>query len=73
MKGCVYTGQLASVDTDSGEIEVIENDEQSYILSIDSGTRLCFGGDWENVLGENVEAIVIDDKTIKVTLIQNEE
>lgn len=73
MQGKVYNGQLTSFDTDSRQIEVLENDGETYILSIDSNTMLRFGANLRSLLGEKVKAIVIDDITTKITLIQEEE
>jgi hypothetical protein len=73
MKGCVYDGQLISVNTETGHIEVMENDGESYLLPIDSNTRLRLATGWETLLGEQVEVIVIDSKVTKVSLLEWEE
>ena len=72
MQGQVYEGQLTSFDTDSRQIDVLENDGETYILSIDSNTTVRFGTNLRSLLGEKVKVIVIDYISTKIALIQED-
>jgi hypothetical protein len=73
MKGQVLKGQLTYADTESDQIEITDMaDGEVTALNIDAQTRLPAPYGWESLLGENVEATVIDGKTKNVCLLTQE-
>ncbi len=70
MRGRVLKGQLTYIDTEKSQIQILDraNDEVTT-LNIDAQTSPG-SWDWERLLGEDVEAVVIDGKTKNVWLIE---
>ena len=63
MKANVYFGQLIRVDTDAGEAELTGRDhDMVQFLDI----TFVLKHPWKDLIGEEVEAIVIDGKTTDV-------
>jgi len=63
----VLTGQLISVDTKKGRIELRDRaDGEVTSLDIDAHTRFPASYGWERCIGKDVEAVVIDGKTKNV-------
>lgn len=76
MLGQVFSGQLIYIDTEAGKIRVLDRDDNRWTeLNIDADTQLPFnlGRDWESMLGDDVDVIVIDGKTKYVSLTKVEE
>ena len=66
----VHSGQLTYVNTTNGQIQIRDLiDGRSTYLHIDDKTT---HPGWETLIGAEVEAIVIDDKTTKVYEIAEE-
>ena len=68
MHGKVIKGQLTYVDTEEGQIQLMDDDNQVTTLNIDAGTRLPYRNDWENLVGNDIEVVIIDGKTKNVYL-----
>lgn len=71
MQGQVLKGQLTYIDTEKSIIQILDTaDDDVITLDIDAQTHLPGSWGWERLLGEDVEAIVIDGKTKNVCLIE---
>lgn len=67
MKSKIITGQLRYVDTQKGEIHIMDwFDGKTRYLNVDSQTNLPRGWSWEMLMGNQVEAVTVDGKTTKV-------
>ena len=63
----VLKGQLIYVDTEEGQIQLMDRaDNQVTALNIDAETRLPGRNDWQNLVGDDIEVVVIDGKTKNV-------
>ena len=73
MKAFITKGQLIYIDTDEGEIQIMDRaDGQITELDIDTHTRLPASYGWEDLVGNDVEAIVVGGKTAIVCLLAEE-
>ena len=73
MQGRVLKGQLTYIDTGKSQIQILDRaDDEVTTLNIDAQTCLPGSWGWERLLGEDVEATVIDGKTKNVCLIEEE-
>jgi hypothetical protein len=72
MTGIVFRGQLIYVDTEKGEIQILNKDSSQKEFTIDSNIKWR-DSDWENLLGQIVDVIVIDDKVKRIYVIDDEE
>lgn len=69
----VIKGQLIYVDTEDGQIQVMDKaDHQVTDLNIDEGTGLPVNHSWGKLVGDDIEAVVIDGKTQNVYLLTEE-
>lgn len=69
MLGIVIKGQLAIIDTETGDMEITMEDGEGYFFNSDSETDL-HGRSWEYLVGKNIEAIeVIGNVTSVVQVI----
>ena len=63
----VLKGQLVYVDTEEGQIQLMDKgDNRVTALNIDADTYLPDRNDWENLVGDDIEVVVIDGKTKNV-------
>jgi len=73
MRAGVVKGQLIYVDTEDGQIQVMDSvDHQVTDLSIDENTRLPANSSWEELVGDDIEVVVIDGKTQNIYLLTEE-
>jgi hypothetical protein len=74
MKGYLYTGKLVYVDTDQGKIGVLEKeDDYERVLIIDERTEYDTRGGWQNMMGSDVEVVVVDGKVTRVDYVVEED
>ena len=74
MNAIVWKGQLVYVDTEKGQIQIVdEADGQVITLNIDASTKLPRYENWEDLMASNIEAVVVDGKTKTVYLVTEEE
>ena len=74
MRAVVIAGKLVYVDTEDGEIQIMDRtDHQVTDLNIDQDTKLPTGHSWEMLVGDDIEAVVINGKTQNVYLLTEEE
>ena len=62
MKSAVIRGQLTSVDTDSGDIDITMEDGESMRLKPTSQIEPACLLSWADFIGEDVDVIVFDGK-----------
>lgn len=73
MRAGVVKGQLIYVDTEDSQIQVMDKaDHQVTDLNIDENTRLPANSSWEELVGDDIEVVVIDGKTQNVYLLIEE-
>jgi len=70
MKAFTIRGHLIYIDTDERIIRITE-DGKDINLKISPSTRVP--GGFEAIIGQDVEAVVINDKVRHVSILQNEE
>ena len=64
MRAEVLRGQLTYIDTNDGQIQILDRaDNQTITLDFDAATKISPSKDWESLIGDAVEAVVIDGKT----------
>lgn len=74
MNAIVWKGQLVYVDTEKGQIQIVdEADGRLTTLNIDASTELSGNWDWEDLMASNIEAVVVDGKTKTAYLVTEEE
>ena len=74
MRAVVLAGQLVYADTEDGKIQIMDRtDHHVTDLNIDQDTKLPIGHSWEMLMGNDIEAIVIDGKMQNVYLLTEEE
>jgi hypothetical protein len=72
MEAMVIEGQLTYINTDQGEIHITDKDDGKYtLLNITTDTQIPLA-EWEDIIGRDVEAIVIDDEVRNIVLISRE-
>ena len=60
----VLKGQLIYVDTEEGQIQLMDKgDNRVTALNIDADTCLPYKNDWESLVANDIEVVVIDGKT----------
>ena len=63
----VFKGQLIYVDTEEGQIQLMDRaDNRVTALNIDADTSLPGRNDWESLVGDDIDVVVIDGKTENV-------
>jgi len=63
----VFKGQLIYVDTEEGQIQLMDKaDNQVTTLNIDADTSLPGMIGWEGLLGDDIDVVVIDGKAKNV-------
>lgn len=73
MRAGVVKGQLIYVDTEDSQIQVMDKaDHQVTDFNIDENTRLPANSSWEELVGDDIEVVVIDGKTQNVYLLIEE-
>ena len=66
----VITGRLTYVDTEENLIQILDRaDSQVTDLDIGEQTKLPASLGWERLVGEDVEAVVIDGKADNICLL----
>lgn len=74
MNAKVWKGQLVDVDTEKGQIQIVdEADGRVTTLNIDASTELPVSWDWEGLMANDIEAVVVDGRTKNVYLVTKEE
>ena len=69
----VLKGQLIYVDTEKGRIQLMDRaDNRVTTLNIDADTRLPGRNDWENLVGDDIDVVVINGKTKNVYYVEEE-
>ena len=73
MQGEVLIGQLTYIDSEEGQIQIMDRaDGQVTALDIDAHTRLPASYGWESLVGEDVEAVAIDGRVKSISLLAQE-
>ena len=73
MEGTVIKGELTYFNTSKGMIHIKDEvDGADIFLDITAATQLSEPLNWEDLIGREVEAIVIDDKTKEIYLTEEE-
>jgi hypothetical protein len=71
MRAEVWKGQLTMVDTKENEITILDHDgNQPGGFNIDENTKIGSGMSYEDLIGEEVEIIIIGDKVTYIRLIE---
>jgi len=66
----VLKGQLIYIDTEEGQIQIMDEvDHQVTALNIDENTKLPANHSWERIVGDDIEAVVINGKTRSLYLL----
>jgi len=66
----VITGRLTYIDTEENLIQIMDKvDSQVTDLDIDAQTKLPASFGWERLVGEDVEAVVIDGRAESICLL----
>lgn len=60
MEGRLIRGQLTYVNTNEGIIEIEDFRTDIVTLDINSDTSIINLSDWENLIGNDIEAVAID-------------
>lgn len=69
----VLRGQLIYVDTEEGQIQLMDRGNNGVtVLNIDADTRLPGRNDWENLVGDDIDVVIIDGKTKNVYYVEEE-
>lgn len=74
MNAIVWKGQLVYVDTEKGQIQIVdEADGRVITLNIDASTKLPRYENWEDLMASDIEAVVVDGKIKTIYLVVEDE
>ena len=69
----VFKGQLVYVDTEKSQIQLMNRGNNGVtVLNIDADTRLPGKNDWGNLVGDDIDVVVINGKTKNVYYVEEE-
>ena len=69
MEAVDIKGELTYINTDRGIVHIIDKaDNETVIADITSDTQLPRSTGWEDLIGQDVEAIIIDGKVSEIAL-----
>lgn len=69
----VFKGQLIYVDTEEGQIQLMDRSNNGVtVLNIDADTRLPGRNDSGNLVGDDIDVVVINGKTKNVYYVEEE-
>ena len=71
MKATVMKGQVTYLDTEQGIVHITDKvDDEAVAVYSTPDTQLPQSLNWEDLIGQEVEAIVINDKAKEIYLIE---